>query len=328
MKKTVKLFSFLFALSFLLFSLFYYFYFWWYSYFYFPPSLNPRIVIDTSQTTPMLKKFAFEIQEFKTGEDKVYLFLPKREDLDSAPIILFFHGLNTGNDAGIFDSQGLIHLVQRGNILIIPIYEKGLLPLFRSKELLKKAEDLAGFGISKVKEIVPQNDFSKFAILGFSLGGAVATHFSFEKFQRTKALILIAPAETFPLFPPHFFGVSFEVPEKIPEEVFLVGILADKDRIVNFKKVKNFFLKSRSSQKYLFRISSDNYGFPPLISNHSNIFFTSDFLNINGVFTLIDKTLECAFENKNCQIFEEKSIFLGKWSDGKEIRRIVQIELK
>lgn len=321
MKRTKKVLLFL-----LLFLFFYYFYFWWYSYFYSPPSLNSKISLQIPQEK--LAEVDFEVLEVKEGEDKVYLLLPKNLNLNSSPVVLFFHGLNIAQGEEVIQSGGLMHLVKNGNILIVPIYEKSLFSLFSSEKLLKKAEELANLGMLKIKEIVPENDFSKFAILGFSLGGAVATNFPFEKFPKASALILIAPAETFPLFPSRIFGVPFANPKRIPQDIFLVGILAEKDRIVNFKLVKKFFFESKTPQKYLFQVFSDNYGTPPLLSNHKNIFLANDFLNIYGVFNLIDKTLECAFENKNCEVFKEKTIFLGKWSDGREIRRIAQVELK
>lgn len=310
-----------------IFFLFYYFYFWWYSYFYFPAPENPEVLLKIEENDNY-SSFDFEILEISEDKERVFLFLPKNKNLDSSPVILFFHGLKIGERLELLQTPGLIHLAKRGNILIVPFYEKNLTSLFSSKKLIGKAEKLAKLGISKIKEIAPKNDFSKFAILGVSLGGAVATNISFENFPEPSTLILITPAETFPLVPPKIFGVPFGNLQKISAKTHLLGILAEKDRIVKANVVKEIFIRAPVKEKHLFLISSDNYGNPPLISNHNNLFSANDFLNVNAVFKLIDATLDCSFENKDCQIIKNQNLFLGYWNDGKEIRRSIKIELK
>jgi len=311
------------------FFLFYFFYFWWYSYFFYPRPQRPNISLVLNEVKENYISSEVEILKLESKNGKVFIYLPKTSNLNSQGIILFFHGLALSKFDQAPQEKIIFNLVKKGYIVIFPNYQENIFSPFFSKNLILKAKELSLEGISKVKEIAPENDFSKFSILGISLGGAVATNFFSFGLPQPKALILITPAQSFPLVPPKIYGTPFSNPKEIPKDIFLVGILAEKDRISPLNKVKKYFLSISSNEKYLFKIPSDNYGNPPLISNHFKIFDDSNPLCRFGALEIIEKTLDCTFYKKNCDFFKfEKSFSIGKWSDGREINKIIEIELK
>lgn len=309
--------------------LFYFFYFWWYSYFYFPKSKNPNVFYLLSDKKEKLNFFDVEILKNQSENGTVFLFLPKNSNLNLQPVILVFHGFGWCKENQVLPQKEISYLAKKGYIVILPCYQEGFSSLFFRKNLLSRAEKLSLEGISKLKEIAPENDFSKFSILGVSLGGAVATNFFSFSLPKPKVLILIAPAPGFPLIPSKLYGIPFARAKELPENIILIGILAEKDRISSFNQVKKFFLEAKSKEKYLFLIPSDNYGTPPLVSNHSIIFGDLGPINYFGTYQIIEKGLNCAFESKDCEFLRgEKTFSLGKWSDGTEARKVIKIDLK
>ncbi len=328
-------FKIIFILFFLCSFLFYYFYFLWYSFSYFPPAKNVAIFPPLQPAEgPGGKDYLSEkiaILELKREEGTIFLFLPKNISLESLPIILVLPNSLFPSATSFSQTPGLIHLAKKGNILVVPVSQQKLSDLFDYHRLIDKVYNLSKEGLFKVQELAPNNDFSKFAIIGISLGGSIATHLVQTDLPQPKVFILIAPTEGLPLFSSQFYGIPFRDLKTLPYHSFLLGILAENDRIASPSQIKKLFKTSFSKEKHLFKIPSDTYGNPPLISNHRTLFHQYNALNFYGSFKLIEATLECAFYFRFCHIAKgetQETFFMGKWSNDYPVKQIISIPLK
>lgn len=317
------------------FLLFYYFYFFWYSLSYSPPGKKQEIFPpDQPEVGPGGKDYLtqeVEILELRKNGEIVFLFLPKGLNLDSLPVVLVLPGLSPGDWSVFSETAGLFHLAKKGNIVIAPIYQSSLFAPFNSPELINKAYELTKEAIARIEEIAPQNELSNFAVLGISLGGAVATQILATDLPSARALILIVPAEGLPLISPRIYGVPFSDLKPLSYNSFLLGILAEKDHIASQSRIEKLFKQAISKERLLFKVPSDTYGNPPIVSNHLNFFNQSNALNFYGCLKFIDATLNCLFYNRDCPIARgesEEAFSMGKWSDGKTINKVIKIPLK
>jgi hypothetical protein len=317
------------------FLLFYYFYFYWYSLSFSPPGKKPPIFPpDQPEVGPGGKDYLtqkVEVLELRKEGEVVFLFIPEAVNLDSQPVVLVLPGLFPGDWSGFSKTAGLFHLAKKGNIVIAPVYQKSLFEPFNSSNLANRAYELTKEAIVKVREIAPKNDLSNFAVLGLSSGGAVATYIITSDLPRPKVLILIVPIEGLPLISPRLYGLPFEDLKSLSYHSFLLGILAEKDRIVSQSRIEKLFNQAFSKEKHLFKIPSDTYGNPPIVSNHINFFNQFNALNFYSCFKLVDATLNCAFYYRDCSIAKgesEEAFSTGRWSDGKAVNRIIKIPLK
>jgi hypothetical protein len=324
------------TLIFVSFVAFYFFYFIWYSFWYYPAPKNPEVKPPSQpETGPGGKEYLtqeVEVIEIKEGEDTAWIFIPKGIDLNSSPVILFLHGLAPTNPDYTFYHTWLYHEVKRGNIVIFPIYQRDFFHPFWPRKFPDIAYNLSKKSIEKVKEIVPQNDLSKFIIIGTSLGGAIATNIISKDLPQPKALILLAPGQTFPFVPSRIYGVPFGSLESLSKDCSLVTILAGNDHLISSSVVikKIFRRATHLKEKHLFKIPSDTYGNPVLWSNHLSPFGIPSALGFNGYWKIIDATLNCVFYDKDCDIVRgesERAFSMGRWSDGKEINRIIKIPI-
>ncbi len=319
----------------LFFLLFYYFYFYWYSFSFFPPGKKPFVFPpDQPEAGPGGKDYLTqkaEVLELRRGEDVVFLLFPDNVDLDSLPVVLVFPGFFLEDWSDFPKTAGLFHLAKKGNIVIVPFYQRSPIEFFNSSDLINRAYELTKEGLSKVREIAPKNDLSNFAVIGISFGGAVATHIITTDLPQPKVLILIVPAEGLPLISPRLYGVPFEDLKTFPYRSFLLGILAEKDRLVSQSRIEKLFSQALSKEKHLFKIPSDTYGNPPIVSNHISFFNQFNALNFYSCFKLIDATFNCAFYYRDCSIANgesEETFSMGRWSDGKAVNQIIKIPLK
>lgn len=325
----------IFILLFIFFLLFYYFYFVWYSFSYSPTAKNITIFPPSQpETGPGGKDYLtekVEILKLSTKDGVTLLFLPQNLNLESLPTIVFLPASLFGKEPDFSKTGGLIHLAKKGNIVVVPIYQQNPSDFFDYSKVIDKAYTLTKEGLVKIKEIAPRNDFSNFALIGISLGGSLATHFPNTDLPQPKVLILITPTEGLPLISPQIYGIPFADLKTLSYHSFLVGILAEKDRIVLRSRVEKLFKTSFSREKHLFKIPSDTYGNPPLISNHRNLFTQFNALNFYGPLKLIDATLNCAFYSRFCPIARgesQETFSMGKWIDERTVNQIIKIPLK
>ena len=321
---------------FILLAGFYFFYFNWYSFNYLPKpqhlnvGLSPELINQSQAIKPHISQVRhITIQD---GKHIAWIFIPKNINLNSAPVILFLHGLAPLHPDYTNYYPWLYHEAERGNIVIFPIYQKSFFNSFWPRSFPKIAYKLSKESMARVKKIAPKNDFSRFAIIGISLGGAIATNLVSRDLPQPKTLILLAPGETFPFVPSRIYGVPFGSLNKLNKDCRLTIILGADDHLISRNKIikKIIHRANKIKEKYIFIIPSDNYGSPVLQSNHLTFFNAISPLTFNGYWKIIDATLSCSFNSKDCDIAEgksEKALSIGKWSDGREINHIIKISL-
>ncbi|GEM_PF-1813816 len=314
------------------FLLFYSLYFCWYSFFFTLPAEKLEVFPpEQPKRGPGGKDYlaqGVEIFELRKNGETVFLFLPKGVDLNSQPVLLVFFQFTFDHWQRLTKNANLLHLAKKGNIVVVPVYQRSIWDPFDSQKLISKSYELTKEAFAKIRELAPQNDFSNFAILGISLGSAIATQIINTDLPSTQALILIVPTEGLPLISPRIYGVPFGDLKVLSYNSFLVGILAEKDHIVFQSRIEKLFKQAVPREKHLFKIPSDNYGSPPVISNHLSFFNQFNVLNFYGYLKIVDATLSCLFYNRDCAIAKgesEEAFSMGKWSDGRPINQIIKI---
>jgi hypothetical protein len=319
--------------SFLAFITFYYFYFFWYSYFFFPEGKNLNISPPKQPFSgPGGREYLAKEIDVIFHED-YFIFLPKGIDLKEAPIILlledpiFLFRLKTKEE--VLQNFGLVHLVKNGNIVILPMYQKSIFDFFNYSLILDRTTILLENSFSEIKSIAKENKFDKFSIIGLGSGASLSTHLLEKNIPQPNALILIAPYSGFPLFSSFLFGIPLLKIENLSFNSYLITILAQNDRFSFGEEIFKIYQEALVKNKFIFKIPSDNYGVPSLVSNKGTIFRQYSALNYYGTMKIIDAVLNCAFHNLDCQLLsenKEKLLEMGEWSDGKKVQPIIEIK--
>ena len=323
----------IFLFSFLVFIIFYYFYFFWYSYSYFPEGQNLNATPPKQPLSgPGGREYLAREIDIISLKDSL-IFFPKGIDLNKAPIVLiledpiFLQRLKTNED--FLGNFGLNHIVKKGNIVVFPIYQKSIFDFFSYSSIVDRTTILLENSFSEIKKMLPENKFDKFLIIGIGSGGALATHLLEKNIPQPSILIFISPYTNFPLFPSFLFGIPFSKIENLPFKGYLITILAEKDRIFSEREIFKIYKETLVEKKFIFKIPSDNYGTPSLISNKETIFHQYNSLSYYGTMKIFDVVLNCAFERLDCHLLSEKKeklLEMGEWSDGKEVKRIIEIK--
>ena len=276
-----------------------------------------------------------ESYKFGQGDNKYWIFIPKNKNLNELPVILFVHGWAPSRlrePEYRVHEYFISHIVEKGNILIYPIYQRGFLGPLPGKyvsnviEATKKA-------LLRIERIAPKNNFSKFSIIGYSIGGTIATNLiGKEDIPLPKAVILIEPSEGLHL---PLLSIPFSNLKKVRRDIFFTVMVGKDDKLIPLQRTvkKLSLLSSNIKNRYFFEIQSDFYGNPPLVANH--IAFLGSWSNREVVIDamdyayqkIIDSTLNCAFFGKDCNLLESDNLPLGFWSDGKKIKQIKKIRI-
>ena len=218
--------------------------------------------------------------------------------------------------------------------MIYPVYLQGFINPLPTKYVSNVALATKK-ALLKIKEFAPNNNLSRFAIIGYSIGGAIATHLpGIKNIPLPQSLILVEPTEGFP-----FFNVPFASLNKLPDKAILTAIFGSDDKLVSpirtTRKIAS--LGAKLKNKYFFEIQSDFYGDPPLVANHLGFlgsYANSKAFQIDTIDyeyqKIIDASLNCGFFSKDCDIIKKGSpelLTAGTWSDGTPIKPIKKIEI-
>lgn len=202
------------------------------------------------------------------GGHEYWIFEPDSPKPATAPVIVFLHGWGGMNP--MYYGAWLDHLVKRGNIVIYPRYQAGLLTPIReftpnTLHAVKDAVERLKTEPGHVKA-----DFDKFATVGHSLGGILAANIaalaSEEKLPRVSAVMSVEPGIT--ESPINVFLADLK---KLPPETLLLAIAGDQDSLVRDTDAKRIYYESTrvsADNKDFIMLVSDTYGRPALNASH------------------------------------------------------------
>lgn len=202
------------------------------------------------------------------GGQEYWIFEPDSPKPRTAPVIVFLHGWGGMNP--LYYGAWVDHLVKRGNIVIYPRYQANL---------LTSVKDFTPNTISAVKDAVARlqtekghitPDFNKFATVGHSLGGVLATNVAAlaaeSKLPPVRAVMAVEPGIT-----ESPINVPLADLKKLPAETLLLAIAGDQDSLVRDIDAKRIYYESTlipAINKDFILLVSDSHGTPVLQAGH------------------------------------------------------------
>jgi acetyl esterase/lipase len=205
---------------------------------------------------------------YGTGGQEYWVFEPDAPKPKNAPLVVFMHGWGGVNP--MYYGAWIDHLVRRGNIVVYPRYQNGLLTpvkeftpntLHALKDAIKRLE-------SKPGHVRP--DMKRFAVVGHSMGGLLAANIaalaSESGLPRVRAVMCVEPGIT-------DAPVSFPLADlkKIPRDTLLLAVVGDQDGLVGDRDARRIYLESRSvsaANKDFITLVTDDHGTPVLNASH------------------------------------------------------------
>ena len=202
------------------------------------------------------------------GGQEYWIFEPDSPKPRSAPVVVFLHGWGGMNP--LYYGAWVDHIVKRGNIVVYPRYQAGLLTPIRdfTPNTLHAVKD--ALSRLKTERGHVSADFTKFATVGHSLGGLLAANIaalaSESGLPRVSAVMAVEPGIT-----ESPINVPLADLKKIPAETLLLAVAGDQDTLVRDTDAKRIYYESTSvskSNKDFVMLVSDSHGRPALQASH------------------------------------------------------------
>ncbi len=274
---------------------------------------------------------------FLGEEEKGYwIFEPEEPRPESAPVIVFMHGWGGVNPEGY--RSWITHLVNRGNIVIYPLYQS-------PKKLRTPLDTITNNAITAVKEALEvlkspghvKPDLEKFAVVGHSAGGMISANMTAlatsSGLPRIKAAMIVEPGR----MEKNLGKIAIPLADlsTVSPDTLVLVVVGDKDRLARDRDAKKIFYALRqipAENKDYVVVNSDDHGDPPLRANHlapvTRNFGSKSLLNTldyNGFWKLFDGLTDAAFYNKNREFAlgnTKEQRFMGKWSDDIPVKEL------
>ncbi|MCB0596675.1 MAG: hypothetical protein KDD28_21485 [Phaeodactylibacter sp.] len=286
---------------------------------------------------------AVKMSDFAQEDDGFWLFEPDSPMPDSAPVVVFCHGYGAINP--IIYGGWLRHIVQQGNIVIYPRYQKNLFSP-SSKQFAANASTAIRNALEELRTGDHVRPEDKGMILaGHSYGGAISAYLgvNYEELNIPKPEgILLASPGTGPLN-----GALLDSYEGMPEDVRLLAMVSVNDHVVGEKLGRLIFETATSTaQRNLIIQYPDAYGDPAIGAGHNESYaLDADFdagihnlsyrraigvakldaIDYYGYWKLLDALMDCVRQGENCEVAfgnTEAQRNMGCWSDGKKVREL------
>jgi pimeloyl-ACP methyl ester carboxylesterase len=302
---------------------------------------------------------------YGTGGQEYWIFEPDAPKPRTAPVVVFLHGWGGMNP--MYYGAWLDHLVKRGNIVIYPRYQAGL---------LTPVKDFSPNTITALRNAVQRlqtetghvrPDLTRFAAVGHSMGGLLAANVAAlageSRLPQVRAVMSVEPGITEP-------PVSFPLADlkKIPSDTLLLAIAGDGDTLVGDYDAKRIYSESTLipvANKDFITLITDDHGAPALRASHRaptapDPSYDSgegirgeqsgrggsaqqnarrsgpespsvNAMDFYGTWKLFDGLCDAAFHGKNREYAlgnTPQQRFMGKWSDGVAVKELRSEKIK
>ena len=205
-----------------------------------------------------------------TGGQAIFIYEPNSAGLTSAPVIVFLHGYACINP--VLYGGWIKHLVQRGNIVLYPVYQDTLLhPEQYTADALAAVQN--AYAVLRAGDHVLPDD-AKLALVGHSLGGVIAMNLAAvahtQGLPRVAAVLVANAGDTtsFVLPIPSIAAGNYD---QIPAEMLLLGVVGADDTGVGQDTVLSLYdavPQIPSGSREVLELRSDYHGAPPLMADH------------------------------------------------------------
>ncbi len=276
--------------------------------------------------------------------DGYWLFEPIGSGVDSAHVVVFTHGYGAYNP--MVYGNFIRHIVRKGNIVIFPRYQKNLTsPTTKHfvQNTTKGIQDALmelDTGMNHVQAI-----HGAISLVGHSYGGVISANLAVNYkdlgLPKPDVVLLCSPGSG------PFKGGVLDSYEKMPEDIRLLIMVSENDRIVKDKLGKKIFKTAiNTPNRNLIRQFADRHGSPRINAGHNESYsldksFDSGTRNITSkrasrvssldavdyfaYWKLFDALLDCSRTGQNCEYAignTEKQRFMGTWSDGQAVKEL------
>jgi len=298
---------------------------------------------------------------YGTSAQEYWIYEPDKPKPRTAPVVIFLHGWGGMNP--LYYGAWIDHIVKRGNIVVFPRYQAGLLT--RREAFIPNTLDAVKAALKRLQtesgHVRP--DLTKVATVGHSLGGvlsaSVAALAKESGLPRVRAVMAVEPGLT-----REPAMVPMPDLKKIESGTLLLSIAGDRDNLVDDYDAKRIYYESTrisADNKDFIRLVTDDRGSPTLLANHraptapdkgydngegdleaqlqnrgagsstpvardSSRTPAVNALDYYALWKLFDALCDAAFYGKNREYAlgnTPQQRFMGKWSDGVPVKELV-----
>jgi len=270
----------------------------------------------------------YEKSRYKWGARQYWIFEPTNPKPESAPLIVFNHGYLAIHP--IIYWSWIIHLVKKGNIVVYPRYQAGI--VLGYNRFLTNAINAVKDSINTLQSgnhVKPELD--KFAIVGHSLGGGITANMAALAEENG----LPIPKAIMPVQPFLQPGILADL-SKINADTLMLVVVGEDDDVVGNSSAKKIFDNtpqiSFSQKDFVIQIT-DDYGSPILKADHMaplclpDLFYDStDAMDYYSTWKLFDALTDFAFYGINgeyCLGNTPEQVDMGEWSDGTPVKKLI-----
>ncbi len=265
---------------------------------------------------------------YKRGGQQYWIFEPIMPKPKSAPLIVFNHGWSAIHP--IAYRAWINHIVKKGNIVVYPRYQKGLVRGF---------ENFTTNAINAVKDAIEtlnkgwhvRPELDKLAILGHSLGGGITAIMA--ALAEDEGLPI--PKAIMPVQPYIHRGETTDF-SKISNNTIMLVIVGEEDATVGNHSAKIIFENTTqipfSNKDFIVQVT-DTYGNPDIVADHLApvclprfLSDTVDAMDYYSTWKLFDALTDYVFYGNNfeyCLGNTPEQRFMGLWSDGTPVKELI-----
>lgn len=286
------------------------------------------------------------------GATRVHIYEPADPAPHTAPVIVLLHGYGAVNAKAY--GAWIRHLVQRGAIVIFPVYQDTLvLPLLYTQNALTGVQ--TAFGILNEGDHV-RPDPTRFAIIGHSLGCVIGMNLAAiareSALPPVRAVLAANPGDG--------SGVQASLPTlqadnyaQIPADMLFLAVVGEADQVVRATTALNLYLAVEhlpAENREVLEFFTDAHGFPNILAGHgapladddafdtgedltSGPFNPAEYGLVNamdyyGYWKLADGLFDAAFYGTNRQYAlgaTPEQAYMGTWSDGRPVNPALRV---
>jgi len=284
-----------------------------------------------------------QVFDYAQEADGFWLYQPAAPRPDSAHLVVFVHGYGAYNP--MIYGDWIKHLVQQGNLVLFPRYQKNLFSpaavdfIPNVATAIKDAIHVID-SLDQVKAIT-----SDLALVGHSYGGVISAglgvQYKSHGIPKPEILMLCSPGSG-----PLRGGVLSDY-SGISADTKLLVMISEHDRIVGDKLgVKIFEMATAVEDRNLVRQLEDEHGSIPIEAGHNESYsinpeFDNGVRNITarraensssldavdyyGYWKIFDALLDCVRSGQHCTFALGDTAaqrYMGEWSDGTPVKEL------